>query len=237
MMRAALAFLLVFSLTSLAAAADKQVVCNEDSPYHDPVCNTPRPFVVSGFYLGVDLGYTSADSVARRKVGLGGGRPLEFRLGLEFWDHLILELGLGRLGFKDLDPSSVKVMDCTKFMSATLDCDEDNVYDKKSSVAAFFLSYQLGVQHRFRTSKKSSLVPGVMFGYQHSPRGAKRSVTCEGCPKGDSLDIDLNGMGVTPFLRLTLSGGGNFGLIARSRWFFTGDLKQQTTLGLEFGLP
>jgi hypothetical protein len=104
-------------------------------------------------------------------------------------------------------------------------------------VSTAFVSFQGGLQHRFRPTRKLSLVPGVMIGYVMSPKGVKREVTCKGCPSGEKLDLEVDGAAITPFLRLTMATAGMLALIVRSRWFLTGDLVQQTTFGVEFGLP
>lgn len=227
--------MLLVAPATVAAETDARP-CSELGQWEDGACNTPREGGLSGFYLALDAGYTSLDQAARRRVGLGGGRPVMARLGFAFWDHLALEFGAGRLGFKDYQPTSEKVVDCTRYGSADPVCGT-KVRQQTSEVSAAMMSLQLGVQHRFRPTTKFSIVPGAMLGYLLSLKGVKREVTCDGCPGGRELDFQIDGVSVEPFLRFTFSALGWVGAIVRSRWFLTGDLIQQTTLGVELGLP
>lgn len=233
--RACVALLALWLLTQPASArGDEQ--CSFGEPGKTEGCYTPRDGVLSSAYVALDAGYTTADTQARRAVHLGGVRPVEFRLGVALWDHLVVQLGIGRMGFKDYAPISEKVVRCETFQGVVTRCDDD-VKSERSDVSARFLAYDVGVQHRFRPHPKLSITPGVTFGYLHSPRGVLREVHCKGCPGGRVLDLDIDGLACTPYLRFTMGPYGMLGLVVRSRWFVSGDLVQQTTLGVEFGLP
>jgi hypothetical protein len=97
-------------------------------------------------------------------------------------------------------------------------------------------TFEVGYQHRFRPWHAGSLSPGAMFGALHAFGGLKRGVNCDGC-RSVKLDADLDGYYLSPFLRLTFGSVGEMALIVRSQWFITGDVRQATVLGFEYGLP
>lgn len=102
-------------------------------------CTAPRKGFLSGFYLGLDVGYATMAAEAAHRDGIGPGAGVHFRVGLEFWDHLIFGVGLAGLIFSDQSPVSEMVVDCTTVNGVVISCDDEPCEQGSSSVGAALL--------------------------------------------------------------------------------------------------
>lgn len=198
-------------------------------------CRTPRDTTPSGGYLALDAGFFTIESKAEDRTGLRTGPVLDLRLGVEFWDQMILAFAVGSYLPVDKRGFTETVVDCTQVGTADPQC-SDEPYEASSVVNETFINFEIGYQHRFRPWQSSSWSPGLMFGYQHAFGVVERGVPCKGCAT-ETIPIDLSGPYLAPFFRITVGNVGEAALIARSQWFASSDVVQMTTLGFEYGLP
>lgn len=197
-------------------------------------CATPRNGVLSGLYMGVDMGYVRLDQAAERRIGAGPGLAIQLRFGVEFWDHINAGIGFGGLLLKDRDPISEMVVDCTTVEGTVVTCD-DEPHSQRSNVQAGFLWIDVGAQQRIRPWLSNSFTLGAAIGYQFGS-AFSRGVDCQGCDRID-LDATATGAYLAPFLRVTF---GEMGYVAAAlRWalYVSGDVASVATLGFEFGVP
>lgn len=232
-----------------AGAASAEGVDNERPPQHaqgvaDEVpcdlyapltnierCDTPRDGVLSGFYLGFDVGAVELNGRAEERIGVSLGPLFQLRLGFGFWDRVLLTATFGGLYPSDERSTTEEVVDCYSDV-----CDEAHAYSKDSSVGTEFLGLELGGQHRFRPTQGLSIAPGALLGVLEPTRELERGVECDGC-SSVKLDADVGGFYVVPYVRFTFGRIGAYAAILRSQWFLSGDLLHATTLGFEYGLP
>lgn len=211
--------------------------CHLSRPLGRPLpssCETPREGVVSGIYVGFDLGYATIRAEPADRVGIGSGVSIHLRGGLEFWDHLVLGAGFGGLLLADNKPTSEWVVSCTT-VNGIETC--SGPYEQNSTITAALLTAELGFQHRFRPTRGTSWSPGLSLGYQGALLDFARDVGCDGCPPPVDLPASASGFYLSPFLRVTVGRVGTYAIIVRSHWYLTGDVMQDTTFGVEFGLP
>lgn len=209
------------------------------SIWHDDLpddCWTPRKGVLSGGFVGFDVGYAEPHAQARERASIGKGALIDVRLGLEFWDQLLVTLSFGSFHFKDKAPTSELVITCEEYQGVTLSCD-DEPYAQKSVVRGGHVSYEAGYQYRIRPHKKFSIAPAALVGYLALFRGIVREVVCEGCPDGQDLDLALDGAYLAGLLRITFGRVGFVSFMVRSQWSLTGDLRQVTSFGFEAFAP
>lgn len=218
--------------TTPAPLSDCAVARAADGP---EACSTLREGTLSGGYLGIDAGYATLAADAARRVGAGPGAGFHLRLGFAFWDHAVVGIGLSGLLLEDEQPFSQQVVDCTTVDNTVVSC-SDQPHAQSSSLGATLFTTELGVQHRFRPSRATSIVPGLMAGYQMPFSDLERSVACEGC-RSVPLAATARGIYLCPFFRVTFGKGGELAAVIRSSWYLTGDLNQVTTLGGEVGMP
>ncbi len=194
-------------------------------------CRTPRPGVVSGGYLGVDLGLASLKSSAAQRAGVGVGPAFQLRFGIEFFDQFLLGVSIGTYGLHDKRPFSQTVINCEV---VTNNCSAAE--QAETSVAAGFATAEVGYQTRFRPALNFSLTPGLTLGYLQSFVSLNRSIDCLNC-KSEDLHLDESGAYVAPFFRVTFDRLGWVAAVVRSQWFFRSDIKQMTFIGGELFLP
>ncbi|MFT3923269.1 MAG: hypothetical protein QM778_12115 [Myxococcales bacterium] len=197
------------------------------------VCAGEKTPVVTGFFLGIDAGYTWVDTGPARRVSIGRGVPFVGRISLEFWDQAVIGLSVGAQLFKDLAPTSEQVVDCQRVNGVVVDCD-DEPHAQQSGVHGPLMMFEGGWQPQIRLSRATLLAPGPVFGYLHTFGGIRREVACDGCPKGDRLDFDASGPYLGGSLQFSLVRSMGFAVALRSLWFFASDLHQMTTLGFGF---
>ncbi len=198
-------------------------------------CRTPREGTPSGGYLAVDLGFVTPRSATADRVGIGSGFAANIRIGVEFWDQLVLGIGLGFFNFSDERPTSQSVVNCIYENGVKTVCDT-SPHEEKSDVTAWAGILEAGYQRRFRPSRGVSLTPGLLMGLQLSTRMSRGISNCRDCSSSD-VDASASGAFLSPFFRVTFGREGTVALVLRSEWFVVGDLLQTTVFGLEYGLP
>jgi hypothetical protein len=198
-------------------------------------CETPRNGTLSGGYFGIDAGVVAPKGYAADRVGLGTGFGGVARLGAEFWDQLIIGIGVGFFQFGDNRATSELVVTCTTVDGVKTGCD-GSPHLESSSITTGAVSVEAGYQKRFRPSRGVSLSIGGLAGYMQGFGQMKRGVDCQGCPS-TSVDATATGVYVSPFFRVTVGRAGTYAMIVRTQWFVTGDLLQFTSMGVEMGAP
>ena len=200
-------------------------------------CSTPRYGTLSGGFLGLDVGFGTPARRAAEQAGIGPGLAVSLRLGFELWDTLVLSVGLSDVVPADKRPSSEVVVECRSDVFGTEICDTKG-YAKDSEIrGGWAASFEAGLQHRFRPWSSLSLSPGLMLGYAAAFGPLNRGVTCDGCAKSTNLPFSVSGAYTAPFLRVTFGHMGMYAAVVRSAWFFSGDMRQTTTLGIEVFAP
>jgi hypothetical protein len=199
-------------------------------------CDTPRSGIVSGWYAAVDLGQMSIQDRAQQSSSLGGGFAFQARVGLAFFDYVVIGVALGAYYPHDSRPAVKRVFACSELNGQIIGCFSDRMSLKSDSVTGTFMTGEAGLQYRLRL-RMWSLSAGSVAGYLYTMGGLDR--TFDKCRDCAAIPVDLTARGVyvAPFLRATFGSFGVWGLIIRSQWFVTGDLQQMTYLGVEFGLP
>jgi hypothetical protein len=214
--------------------------CTIAEPDRHPCDGTPRGTVLSGGYLGVDLGYATLTKRAGKRIGAGPGFAGQVRLAAEFWDHLLTGVGVTDLGFRDnrpvfhLEPAECTTREHPSLGYTEVECGGPDELERSHIGATLFL-LEVGVQHRFRVWRSMSLTPGFAGGYAAAWSDLEKR-NCGGCMPPD-LDATARGIYLAPFFRATFGTLGIFGLVARSAMFVTGDTAHITSLGAELGLP
>ena len=199
-------------------------------------CRTPRAGTLSGGFLALDLGFFQPSQRAAEQAGLGPGIAGSFRLGFELWDALVLAAGISGVSPADRRPTSETVVDCHSIQGALETC-ETNAHSQSSEISGGEAAiFEAGLQHRFRPWRALSISPGAMLGYTAAFRSLKRGVDCSGCASTD-LHLSVSGGYVAPFLRVTFGQLGMYAAVVRSAWFFSGEMRQMTTLGIEALAP
>lgn len=194
-------------------------------------CRTPRPGVVSGGYVALDVGWAAFAPAAAERAGVGMGPAFHVRFGVEFFDQVLAGVGIGSYGLHDKRPFSQLVVSCQML---TNQCSQPS--SAETSIATGFVTAEVGYQTRFRPALAISLTPGATLGYLQSFVSLSRSIDCVDC-KREVLDLVESGAYVAPFFRVTFDQLGWVAVILRSEWFFTSDIKHMTFLGGEVLLP
>jgi hypothetical protein len=217
--------------------AEAENTCDLSKPMGTPLvgCRTPRDGILSGGYMALDLGYGRLERSAARRIGAGPGAGVHLRFAVEFWDHLVVGIGIAGLLLDDRQPISEMVVDCTTVNNTVISCDDDP-HSQSSIVAATLFPVEIAAQQRFRPWSSSSFTPGAALGCQWALSDLKRGVQCKGCREID-LDATAAGAYVTPFLRTTFGELGELAVIVRWSLYLTGDVAHVATLGIEYGLP
>jgi hypothetical protein len=195
-------------------------------------CSTPRKDFITGNF-GLDFGLATLEPDASNRISSSrAGVAATMRLGIALSDVVAVNAIAGAIAPKDRDPFEEMVQECTEHIMDS--CSEP--WAEESGVAGYFVGLEAGLQHRFRPSGVTSMVPGALLGHALAVGNFTRSVACNGC---ESVDLDAAASGTYggPFFRVTFGRMGMFSVILRSMWFLHGDLEQVSTLGGEFGLP
>jgi hypothetical protein len=193
-----------------------------------------EPSPLTGGFIGLDAGLLALQQSARRREGLGLGFAGNLRGGFTFWGALNVNLGVGVLIPSDERPFSEMVVSCSSVGGALVDC-EDDPHSLDSTVGGGVLNVEAGYEVRISPWLYPDFVPQLYAGYQANIATLERSVSCSGCSDGDQLDVATSGLYVAPALRITLDSERLWAIGVRSQWFVTGDVKQMTLLGVEFG--
>ena len=202
-----------------------------------PECATPRTGVLSGWFLGLDLGKVTLRQTASDRSGVSGRFMGEVRLGFALLDHISLGIALGGFTFRDDAPFEEEVFECREEFGVIVSCDDERHSEKSMVTGSGLAEVELGLQHRFRPNGWMSLLPGAAIGHLAGFSGLKRIIpACDDCTKR-SVDLHLSGHYVVPSFFLTLTREGSFAFGVRSRWFWTGDIRHVTTFAFEVGLP
>ena len=199
-------------------------------------CPTPRNGTLSGGYLGLDIGMLKPARSTADRVGISLGPAEGVRFGLEFWDTLLIGIGVFATQPADDRRTSEAVVDCTTDVVGISTCDTEPRRGESTILGGGGFTVETGVQHRFRPWLAASFSPGAVMGYVAELGTLKRGVECEGC-KTVELDASLSGGYVAPFLRVTFTQLGMYAAVVRSAWFFSGDMQHMTTLGFEVFAP
>lgn len=225
---------LVLALASIGFTARADAQQSEEVTLSE-FTGTQRDGILSGGYIAVDLGILAPRQGARERAGIGLGPGFHLRAGVEFWDHLVIGVGIALYQPTDNKPTSELVVTCSTFEGREFDCGEPR--SESSGIWGSFAFVESGYQHRFRPWVSSSLTPGALMGLAAEVQAPHRGVACEGCADAVALPISTSSVYVAPFLRVTIGERGIYAVIARSQLFVTSDLAHFTTLGAEFGLP